>query len=95
MSPGTNLTPSSGMWCVENFVAIGISLSRNYRASANGVHDSVRFVMPGAATLEARTAAQAVEVPTESAGTLRAFLTRWWPLLAALVVVAGVLLEPR
>lgn len=42
------------------------------------------------ATLEARTAAQTVEPPTESTGALQAFLTRWWPLVAMLIVACVV-----
>jgi excisionase family DNA binding protein len=51
------------------------------------------------ATLEARTAAQVVAPPMESAGALWAFLTRWWPLLATVVVAtvlaAVLLVGPR
>jgi hypothetical protein len=51
------------------------------------------------ATLEARTAAQTVEPPTESTGGLQVLLTRWWPLAATLIVAAVLtavlLLVPR
>jgi excisionase family DNA binding protein len=50
------------------------------------------------ATLEARTAPQTVEPPTESTGTLQAFMARWWragTAAAMLLAVLAWVLLPR